>query len=58
MLAVTTVTNFAAGLNQEPLGSAQSMRVAAAAAPALTRVLVKLFERWVSEHAAVTRRFV
>jgi purine-nucleoside phosphorylase len=47
VLAVTMVTNFAAGMTQEALGRAQNNRVAAASTAPLTRILAKLFERWV-----------
>jgi purine-nucleoside phosphorylase len=47
VLAVTMVTNYAAGMSTEPLGRTQSMRVAGASTVALTRLLAKLFERWV-----------
>jgi len=53
VLAVSMVTNFAAGLNAEPLSHAQTMRAAAASIVPLTRVLVKLFEIWVLERRAV-----
>ena len=46
VLALTTVTNFAAGLNAETLGREQAMRVSTAAAATLIRVLVKIFEHW------------
>jgi purine-nucleoside phosphorylase len=47
VLAVATVTNYAAGLSAEALGREQAMRVSAAAAATLVRVLVKFFELWV-----------
>jgi len=47
VLAIAMVTNFAAGMNQEELGRAQNTRVAGASTTSLTRVLAKLFERWV-----------
>ena len=47
VLAVTTVTNFAAGMSQEALSREQSMRVSAASTASLTRVLMKFFENWV-----------
>lgn len=47
VLAITMVTNFAAGLAQEALGRAQNTRVAGASTASLTRMLAKLFERWV-----------
>jgi len=46
VLAVSMVTNFAAGLSPEPLSHAQTMRAAAASIVPLSRVLVKLFETW------------
>jgi len=46
VLALTTVTNFAAGLTAETLGREQAMRVSTAAAASLIRVLVKIFEHW------------
>jgi purine-nucleoside phosphorylase len=49
VLAISMVTNFAAGLNTEPLSHNQTMRSAAASIVPLTRVLVKLFEIWVLE---------
>jgi purine-nucleoside phosphorylase len=52
VLAVSMVTNFAAGLNAEPLSHNQTMRSAAASIVPLTRVLVKLFEIWVLERRA------
>jgi purine-nucleoside phosphorylase len=47
VLAVAMVTNFATGMSQDAIGQAQNMRVAAASATPLTRILAKLFERWV-----------
>ena len=47
VLAIATVTNYAAGLSQEPLSREQSMRVAGAATASLTRILMKFFEHWV-----------
>ena len=52
VLALTTVTNFAAGLNAETLGREQAMRVSTAAAANLIRVLVKIFEHWGTEARA------
>jgi purine-nucleoside phosphorylase len=49
VLAVSMVTNFAAGLNEGPISHEQTMRAAAASIVPLTRVLVKLFEIWVLE---------
>jgi purine-nucleoside phosphorylase len=46
VLALTTVTNFAAGLAAETLGREQAMRVSTVAAASLIRVLVKIFEQW------------
>ncbi len=47
VLALATVTNYAAGLSAEMPGRDQAMRVSTAAAATLIRVLVKLFELWV-----------
>jgi purine-nucleoside phosphorylase len=47
VLTTATVTNYAAGLSDETLGREQAMRVSAAAAATLVRVLVKLFDMWV-----------
>jgi purine-nucleoside phosphorylase len=47
VLAVAMVTNFAAGMNQETLGPDLNIRVAGASTASLTRVLARLFERWV-----------
>jgi purine-nucleoside phosphorylase len=52
VLAVSMVTNLAAGLSTEPLTHAQTMRAAAASIVPLTRVLVKMFEIWVLERRA------
>ena len=52
VLAVSMVTNFAAGLNEGPLSHEQTMRAAAASIVPLTRVLVKLFDMWVLERRA------
>jgi purine-nucleoside phosphorylase len=49
VLAVSMVTNFAAGLSEGPLSHDQTMRAAAASIVPLTRVLVKMFEIWVLE---------
>lgn len=49
VLAVSMVTNFAAGLTSEPLNHAQTMRAAAAAIVPLTGVLIKLFAGWTAE---------
>jgi purine-nucleoside phosphorylase len=49
VLAVSMVTNFAAGLNEGPLSHEQTMRAAAASIVPLTRVLVKMFDIWVPE---------
>jgi purine-nucleoside phosphorylase len=49
VLAISMVTNFAAGLNEGPISHEQTMRAAAASIVPLTRVLVKLFEIWVLE---------
>ena len=46
VLAVSMVTNFAAGLSTEPLNHAQTMRAAAASIVPLTRVLLKFLEIW------------
>jgi purine-nucleoside phosphorylase len=47
VLAVAMVTNFAAGMSADALGREQNTRVASASATPLTRILAKLFERWV-----------
>jgi purine-nucleoside phosphorylase len=52
VLALTTVTNFAAGLNTETLGREHAMRVSTAAAAALIRVLIRFFELWVLDARA------
>jgi purine-nucleoside phosphorylase len=44
VLAISMVTNLAAGLSPDPLGHAQTMRAAAASIVPLTRVLLKFFE--------------
>jgi purine-nucleoside phosphorylase len=49
VLAISMVTNFAAGLTSEPLNHLQTMRAAAAAIVPLTGVLVKLFAGWTAE---------
>jgi len=49
VLAVSMVTNLAAGLSTEPLSHEQTMRAAAASIVPLTRVLVKFFEIWALE---------
>ena len=49
VLAISMVTNFAAGLTSEPLNHVQTMRAAAAAIVPLTSVLVKLFAGWTAE---------
>jgi purine-nucleoside phosphorylase len=49
VLAVSMVTNFAAGLSEGALTHEQTMRAAAASIVPLTRVLVKLFEIGVLE---------
>ena len=46
VLAVSIVTNYAAGMSEEMLGREQSMRVAVATISSLTRVLIKFFEIW------------
>ena len=53
VLAVAMVTNFSAGLGDEPLGREHTMRVAAASIVPLTRVLVKFFEIWVLDSRRV-----
>jgi purine-nucleoside phosphorylase len=52
VLAISMVTNFAAGLSAEPLSHAQTMRVAAASIVPLTRVLLKFFEIWSPDRRA------
>src|ERR687887_584359 len=52
VLAISMVTNFAAGLSSDPLSHAQTMRAAAASIVPLTRVLLKFFEMWVLERRA------
>jgi purine-nucleoside phosphorylase len=52
VLAISMVTNFAAGLSSDPLSHAQTMRAAAASIVPLTRVLLKFFEIWVLERRA------
>lgn len=47
VLAISMVTNLAAGLDHEPLSHEQTMRVAAAEIATLTRILVRFFEIWV-----------
>lgn len=47
VLAIALVSNFAAGMSQEAPGRAQNTRVVGASAASLTRMLAKLFERWV-----------
>jgi purine-nucleoside phosphorylase len=49
VLAVSMVTNFAAGINEGPISHEQTMRAAAASIVPLTRVLVKLFDMWLLE---------
>ena len=49
VLAVAMVTNFAAGLTNEPLNHAQTMRAAAASIVPLTSVLVRFFAAWTLE---------
>jgi len=49
VLAISMVTNLAAGLSADPLGHAQTMRAAAASIVPLTRVLLKFFEMSVPE---------
>jgi purine-nucleoside phosphorylase len=52
VLAVSMVTNFAAGLNEDPISHEQTMRAAAASIVPLTRVLMKLFDAWMLERRA------
>jgi len=52
VLALATVTNYAAGLSHEALGREQAMRVSMAAAASLTRILVKFFELWLIDTRA------
>ncbi|HUI97677.1 MAG TPA: purine-nucleoside phosphorylase [Xanthobacteraceae bacterium] len=47
VLALATVTNYAAGISTEMPSRDQAMRVSTAAAATLIRVLAKLFELWV-----------
>jgi len=47
VLALATVTNYAAGISTEMPSHDQAVRVSTAAAATLIRVLVKLFELWV-----------
>src|SRR5262245_18998830 len=49
VLAVAMVTNFAAGLTNEPLNHAQTMRAAAASIVPLTSVLVRFVAAWTLE---------
>ena len=49
VLAVSMVTNFAAGLTSEPLNHVQTMRAAAASIVPLTGVLVRLLADWTLE---------
>jgi len=49
VLAVSMVTNFAAGLTSEPLHHTQTMRAAAASIVPLTNVLVRFFAAWTLE---------
>ena len=49
VLAVSMVTNFAAGLTAEPLNHAHTMRAAAASIVPLTDALVKFFAGWARE---------
>lgn len=52
VLALATVTNYAAGLSAEMPSREHAMRVSTAAAATLIRVLVKLFELWVLDARA------
>ena len=56
VLAISMVTNLAAGLSADPLGHAQTMRAAAASIVPLTRVLLKFFEMSVPERRGVEVR--
>jgi purine-nucleoside phosphorylase len=47
VLAISMVTNYAAGLSPERIAHERTMRVAGAATHSLTRVLVKFCEIWV-----------
>jgi purine-nucleoside phosphorylase len=49
VLAVSMVTNHAAGIHPEPLNHEQTMRAAAASIIPLTRVLLRFFDIWVLE---------
>jgi purine-nucleoside phosphorylase len=53
VLGVAMVTNFAAGVGQDPPGHEQTMRVASATIVSLTRVLTKFFEIWKLESTRV-----
>ncbi|HEU5275076.1 MAG TPA: purine-nucleoside phosphorylase [Xanthobacteraceae bacterium] len=52
VLALATVTNYAAGLSAEMPSREHAMRVSTAAAATLIRVLLKLFELWVLDARA------
>ncbi len=52
VLALATVTNYAAGLSSETLGREQAMRVSTAATASLTRILGKFFELWLLDTRA------
>jgi purine-nucleoside phosphorylase len=47
VLALATVTNYAAGISTEMPSRDQALRVSTAAAATLIRVLIKLFDLWV-----------
>lgn len=49
VLAISMVTNLAAGLDHAPLSHEQTMRVAAAESVTLSRILEKFFEIWVPD---------
>lgn len=51
VLAVSIVTNYAAGLRDERINREQTMRVAAAAINSLTRVLTKFCEIWLLDRS-------
>lgn len=55
LLGLAMVTNYAAGLQAEPVTSELRMRAAAASASSLSRVLGKFFEIWMVESRAARR---
>jgi len=52
VLALATVTNYAAGLNPEALSRDQAMRVSMASVTSLTRMLMRFFELWLLDARA------